>query len=472
MNKFVMSFCAVFVLAAFLLVTGCKAPSSGGGSGEIGQGGGQSLQGGQQNGAITKDNVADYIKSMTQSGTVKVTREITEQTVIDIGDALRELYTQNDSIKINLDMTETTGITQLSDYSFSSCDNLSGIVIPDSVKTIEEGVFRGCKNLENVTIGKNVELIGENAFNKCYKLKTIIIPDSVKTISNGAFCRCKNLENVTIGKDVESIGSQAFALCNNLKSINYTGTEEQWNAIQKDTGWDDGCPADMKVYFNAVTKDNIADHIKNMTQSGTITFTGEFDENTKAEIYSALDTLYKKNPSVKVDIDFSQIKDPDYWCDFLLYPDCKNLVSVTIPDSLGEGQILTDGSYYGSVCSSLCQINVTDNNERLSSIDGVLYNMIGLEIEIYPPGKTDSSYSVPDNFWGIDPNAFAGAKNLETIIIPLELEYIGSHAFAFCPKLKTIKYEGTQEQWNAIQNTGWDDGCPADVQLIFNYVGN
>ena len=40
MKKFVMSFCAVFVLAACLLVTGCKAPSggsgSGSGSGEIG----------------------------------------------------------------------------------------------------------------------------------------------------------------------------------------------------------------------------------------------------------------------------------------------------------------------------------------------------------------------------------------------------------------------------------------------------
>ena len=35
MKKFINSFCAVFVLAAGLLVTGCKAPSGGGGSNKV-----------------------------------------------------------------------------------------------------------------------------------------------------------------------------------------------------------------------------------------------------------------------------------------------------------------------------------------------------------------------------------------------------------------------------------------------------
>jgi hypothetical protein len=42
---------------------------------------------------------------------------------------------------------------------------------------------------------------------------------------------------VTISKSVVSIGAGAFYECENLININYCGTIEEWNAIEKGYGW-------------------------------------------------------------------------------------------------------------------------------------------------------------------------------------------------------------------------------------------
>ena len=97
-------------------------------------------------------------------------------------------------------------------FEFPSC--VTGIVLPNGMTTISKSGFDDYTNLQ-----------------------TIIIPESVTSIGERAFYYCSNLTSITIPESVTSIGDGAFYGCSRLKTINYTGTEEQWNAISKGTDW-------------------------------------------------------------------------------------------------------------------------------------------------------------------------------------------------------------------------------------------
>ena len=62
--------------------------------------------------------------------------------------------------------------------------------IPNSVTTIGEGAFSGCKSLTNINIPNSVTTIGKGAFSHCDSLTSINIPNSVTTIGEGAFADC------------------------------------------------------------------------------------------------------------------------------------------------------------------------------------------------------------------------------------------------------------------------------------------
>jgi len=142
-------------------------------------------------------------------------------------------------------------VTRILEDGFSS-EVLKSIVIPDSVITIDQEAFYYCENLENITLGNNVQYIGAEAFIGSAKLKSITIPSSVISIGYGAFADCNNLTNITVEANntmyhtsqnclietntktliwgsqnsiiptdgsVTSIGSLAFFGCCNLTSI-------------------------------------------------------------------------------------------------------------------------------------------------------------------------------------------------------------------------------------------------------------
>lgn len=106
----------------------------------------------------------------------------------------------------------------------SVCDSEDNAFILDSVQgdcvtKIEYNAYKGCTHLSGLTIGKNVETIGEQAFSGCTSLTKVMIPSSVTSIGNYAFARCIELQNLTIGTGITSIGAHAF----DTSMLNFSG---------------------------------------------------------------------------------------------------------------------------------------------------------------------------------------------------------------------------------------------------------
>ena len=111
------------------------------------------------------------------------------------------------------------GTKVIRDYSFSGCESLTSITIPNSVTSIVESTFSWCKSLTSITIPNSVTSIGNSAFFGCESLTSITIHNSVMSIGVRAFSLCKSLISITIPNSVTSIGKGTFLRCESLTSI-------------------------------------------------------------------------------------------------------------------------------------------------------------------------------------------------------------------------------------------------------------
>ena len=127
--------------------------------------------------------------------------------------------------------------------AFSDCAKLTSIVANETnatYKTMNGDLYtKDGKTLIQYAIGKpaaeyvvadTVEHIANYAFSGS-KVKAVTMKDGVKTIGNGAFFNCTELYTVIIPDSVTSIGEYVVDSCERITSLLYTGSEEQWAAI-------------------------------------------------------------------------------------------------------------------------------------------------------------------------------------------------------------------------------------------------
>ena len=169
-------------------------------------------------------------------------------------------------------VTIPDSVTEICDLAFRNCSGLTSVTIPDSVTSFfMDNPFDYCSGLTSIEVdagnptyrSKNncvikkatntlvlgcktsvipsdgsVTSIGAFAFAGCSGLTSMTIPAGVTCIGESAFWGCSGLTSVTIPDSVTRIGDDAFAECWELTSINYRGTREQWEAVNKGDDWD------------------------------------------------------------------------------------------------------------------------------------------------------------------------------------------------------------------------------------------
>ncbi len=142
------------------------------------------------------------------------------------------------------------------------------------------------------------------------------------------------------------------------------------------------------------------------------------------------------------------------------FANCDTLAQIILPDSvtnLGEqafaecdglrsimlGSGLSDfptSAVQG--CNRLTAITVSATSEWMSSEEGVLFSKDKTMLICYPKGKSNASYTVPDDTAQIGRNAFRDATMLEELTIQGALTDIGEGAFSGCTGLKSVEASG------------------------------
>ena len=235
----------------------------------------------------------------------------------------------------------------------------------------------------------------------------------VTSIGDSAFNRCRSLTSVTIGDSVTSIGIGAFVYCDSLTSVTIGDSV---------TSIGDSAFS----HCESLTSITIPDSV---TSIGGYAFGGCNNITTAIMPTTAIPTIPKTNLTTVVLTSGITIGEE-------AFRTCTSLTSVTIPDSVTSIGVR---AFYN--CDSLTSVTIPDS-----------VTSIGYEAFYYCTSLT--SVTIGDSVTSIGDMAFEDCFALTSITIPDSVTSIGDYAFANCP-LTNICFDGTVEQWNAIEKNNW-----------------
>ena len=120
--------------------------------------------------------------------------------------------------------------------------------------------------------------------------------------------------------------------------------------------------------------------------------------------------------------------------DYAFY-DCDKLTEISFPKTITSAP-----TFAVFTCKGLQSINVEDGCEACSSKDGVLYNTDGTTLLKYPCGRTDKTFTVPDEVTVLGPSSIAYNGSLEEIIVGDNVTTLGAYSFRGNANLKSVSW--------------------------------
>jgi len=276
----------------------------------------------------------------------------------------------------------------ISHYMFTFLTNLTSIILPNSVTSIDECAFKGCSGLVSITIPKNVKSIGKSAFSECLGLNSITISNNVTSIDEYAFSGCSELTSVTIPNSVTFIGSGAFWNCAKLNSITIPkGVTFIGNAAFG--------------YCKGITSVTISSSVTSISGAAFISCS-----SLKEIVVSKENLIYSDIEGVLFNKDYTQlVAYPNAKSTTYIIPksvtsigneafrDCKSLTTVTIPENV----VSIGWNTFGD-CKGLTKIY--SNNRLPPKTVDVTFNGVNMTTcKLYVPNSSYSAYWIAFG-WG------------------------------------------------------------------------
>jgi hypothetical protein len=310
-------------------------------------------------------------------------------------------------------------VVSIGTRAFDACTNLTSVILPDSVVSLNWGAFQYRSSLTNVTFGSGLASIGGDAFYFCTSLTGIAIPGSVTNIWPQAFYHCTNLTVVTIANGVAAVGESAFAYCSSLTNVTLPGS-----LTNLGTGPFAGCTSLTNITVAATNPAfcSVAGVLFDRSQTTLIQYPGGLAGSY--QIPAGVTNLASSS-----------------------FLGCAGLTAVSFPDGL-----VTIGDYAFKSCSALSSVvlpgSVTDfGNDTFESCTALTNVIIpesvtGIGDYAFSTCGKLTSVTIPDSIAAIGNYAFAYCAGLTNVTIPGNVSSLGEYAFAGCGNLEGAFFEG------------------------------
>ncbi|MDE5565725.1 MAG: leucine-rich repeat protein, partial [Anaeroplasmataceae bacterium] len=302
-----------------------------------------------------------------------------------------------------------TKVQKIGAYAFASVIEdsdgtiLSQVSLPDSLVSLGEGAFKGCKTLVSIHLPDALELIESNTFADCKALKTVENAANILSVGTNAFSNCNALDSIDLS-NVEFIGDYAFLNCTSLKEVDFASLEK--------VGFGSFASSGIQSINSALKLKRIEGYAFQST--GLTSVSLPLLEVVKEGAFSNCNSL--------VDFAFtSNIKEIDI--SVFYYSNKLTHIYMLDQDQKKESGILNE---YALIENNILYKTTLAGNLVLVAVPAAL----NLENLIVKEGTSV-----------IDP--YAGNQNpfIKSIVLPDSLNTIGNFAFYGCNKLTSVEFK-------------------------------
>lgn len=305
---------------------------------------------------------------------------------------------------------------------------IKNLVVPNTVEKVNNWAFAGCSSLESLLLPTGVKSIGKYAFKDCTSLKTLVVPENVTLIEDRAFMGCNNIQEVTIMNSVTKVAGNAFEGCGEIKKA--TVSTLAIEAIPKISLVEvviNGGSIILEKAFNG------CDKLATITLPDTITTISDYAFNQCSSLNEIIIPTKVKHIG---DYAFSgcgklqSLSLPNSLLNigYSAFSACTGLTNVTMPAS-----ITSVGDYAFQGCSNLVKVNIDD----LASWCNIEFgshasNPLALAHKLYLNNTEVLRIRIPDAVPVIKDYVFAGASNIQEVVIPKTVGVVGINSFYGC----------------------------------------
>ena len=279
-------------------------------------------------------------------------------------------------------------VTAVGAEAFRGCADLNAVSIPDSVTEIKDGAFRGCTGLMAVRIPSFTRIIGNLAFSGCARLALVGLPASVAFIGKAAFGGVGEVRVQEANQNYRSVDGDLYS--GDGKTLLHYAVNKKASAFTVPSGVK---VIDDYAFFGCM-------NLTEVTVGDSVTSIGE----SAFRLCKGLQSAVIGNSVTSLGAE--------------AFLGCENLVSVTLGNAVCE--IPKDAFAF-------CM--------RLTSV------------------------TIPDSVKAVGDRAFVNCESLRAVSIGNAVSAVGRGAFGRCGRLSDVRFAGTCDEWEKIAfSPDWKKG--------------